>query len=346
MIFKKPTTRRNVPRIAMIGCGAIAERYHLPGLAKIPGALEKAVLVDRSEERCQYMARTFGVERWASNLHDVIDEVDGAIVAVPPAAHFTVCSKLLTRGLPVLCEKPLAETFAEGQAMVALARQHDAPLCVNHTRRVLPAYVEIKRLLDAGELGNLTGIRWEEGCKFDWPAATAFQFRGGARGVLLDTGIHSIDLLCWWLNEAPQLVSCETDSFGGPEAMADVELRHGPCRIVIRLSWLSRLTNRYTIDCEHGTITGSLDHVNRLTITSSNGTRKEIRLRTREETYSDFGARIIANFVNVIAGRATPLISADSVLPALALMNECYDSAARMDMPWLEPSEEGHYAPA
>jgi predicted dehydrogenase len=344
MTLKNSSTRGDMPRIAMIGCGAIAERYHLPGLAKIPGALQSVVLVDRSEERCQHMARAFGIERRASDIRDVIDEIDAAIVAVPPAAHFTVCSELLSRELPVLCEKPLAETFAEGQAMVALAREHDAPLCVNHTRRVLPAYVEIKRLLDAGEIGSLTSIRWEEGCKFDWPAATAFQFRSGARGVLLDTGIHSIDLLCWWLNDAPQLVSCETDSFGGPEAMADLALRRGSCQIVIRLSWLSRLSNRYTIVGERGTITGSLDHVNRLTITSPSGRRKAIRLRTIEETYSDFGARIIANFVEVIADRAKPLVSAESVLPALGLMSECYDTATRMDMPWLEPEEDGQYA--
>ena len=75
------------PRIAMIGCGAIAERYHLPGLAKIPGVIENVLLVDRSSKRTQLMDDRFGVRRQAADISDVINESDGAIVAVPPAWH-------------------------------------------------------------------------------------------------------------------------------------------------------------------------------------------------------------------------------------------------------------------
>ena len=172
--------RVTAPRIAMIGCGAIAERYHLPGLAKLPGVIEHMVLVDRSAERMQLMADRFGIRRQASGLDDVIGEIDGAIVAVPPALHHPICMELLAHGVPVLCEKPLAESPAEGREMVALAKERNVALCVNHTRRMLPAYSEIKRLLDSKAIGELIEIRWEEGCEFDWPAASAFQFRSGA----------------------------------------------------------------------------------------------------------------------------------------------------------------------
>lgn len=330
------------PRIAMIGCGAIAERYHLPGLAKLPGVIENVVLVDRSADRTRAMAEMFGIRREATDVRDVLEDIDGAIVAVPPACHYSVCMELLARDVPVLCEKPLAESTAEGREMVELAKQRNVLLAVNHTRRMLPAYAEIKRVIAAGTIGEIVQIRWEEGCEFDWPAATAFQFRSGARGVLLDTGIHSLDLICWWLGRKPELVSAQTDSYGGPEALAEVELRSGPCTVHIQHSWLSRLANRYAIVGERGTITGMLDYFDRFTVSLPNGQRQERRLRELEHTYNDFGGRIVANFIEVVAGRAEPLIPAESVLPALEVMEKCYEAATRLEMPWIEIEEACH----
>lgn len=323
----------------MIGCGAIAERYHLPGLAKVPGVIPNVVLVDRSAERTGAMAQMFGIQRQVTDVGEIIDEIDGAIVAVPPALHYPICMQLLTRGIPVLCEKPLAESPAEAREMVEAAEKHGTALAVNHTRRMLPAYAEIKRLLDAQAIGSIVEIRWEEGCEFSWPAATAFQFRSGAKGVLLDMGIHSLDLICWWLGKKPEVLSCQTDSYGGPEALAEVALQTNECRVQVKLSWLSRLANRYSIVGERGTISGELDYYDRVTITRPNGQRKVQSLRSVEKTYNDFGCRIIANFVDTVVGRAVPLIPAESVLPALEVMDECYESASRLEMPWVEIEE-------
>jgi predicted dehydrogenase len=343
MVSKSQNTPANVakspPRIAMIGCGAIAERYHLPGLAKVPGVIENVVLVDRSAERTQAMANMFGITRQASDVAEVIDDIDGAIVAVPPALHYPICMQLLTRGIPVLCEKPLAESPTEAREMVEAAAKHSVALAVNHTRRMLPAYAEIRRLVDLQTIGDIVEIRWEEGCEFSWPAATAFQFRSGAKGVMLDTGIHSLDLICWWLEQKPDVVSCQTDSYGGPEALAEIELQTDECHVHVKLSWLSRLANRYSIVGERGTISGELDYYDRLTIATPNGRRTERKLRSTAKSYNDFGCQIIANFIDVIAGRAAPLIPAATVLPALEVMDECYEAATRLEMPWVEIEE-------
>ena len=260
-------------------------------------------------------------------------------MAVPPSLHHSICMQLLSRDVPVLCEKPIAESPSEAAEMVALAKDRGVPLCVNHTRRVLPAYAEIQRIVSAGEIGELVEIRWEEGCEFDWPASSAFHFRSGARGVLLDTGIHSLDLICWWLGQKPDVISCQTDSFGGPEALAEVQLQSRECNVVVKHSWLSRLANRYTLVGERGTITGELDYFDKFTRSTPDGQSKVRRIRSAERTYSDFGRRIIANFIEVIAGKSSPLVPAASVLPALEVMDECYESATRLDMPWLQVEE-------
>jgi predicted dehydrogenase len=227
--------------------------------------------------------------------------------------------------------------------MIHQAAQHGVTLCVNHTRRLYPAYVAIRQLLASGTIGILSEVRYDEGIDFDWPAASGFHFRSGARGVVLDTGIHGLDVICWWLGAKPTLVSSENDSFGGPEAMARIRLRHGDCRAELKLSWLGRLANRFAVVGDRGTIAGRIDVWDRVSVHYRNGRQKHIRLRRCEKTYHQFGERIVQNFINVIAGRAEPLVPAANVLPALELMDQAYRSAKRLPLPWLQPHKEACY---
>jgi predicted dehydrogenase len=331
------------PTIAVIGCGLIAERYHLPALAKNRSAIDRAILVDLDATRTARLAAQFGISRVAEDVASVINEIDAAIVAVPPALHYPICMELLSRGVHVLCEKPLADSAEKGADMVCQAARHGAILCVNHTRRLYPAYATIRRLVDDGALGALSALRYEEGYEFNWPAASAFHFRSGARGVLLDTGIHALDILCWGLGEKPDLVSSENDSFGGPEALARVQLQNGPCRAELKLSWLTRLANRFEIVGERGTIAGRIDVWDRVVIEHHDGRREQIRLRVPERNYDDFGTAMLQNFLDAIAGRAEPLVPGSTVLPALELMDEAYQAARQLPLPWLEPQMERCY---
>jgi predicted dehydrogenase len=328
------------PVIAVIGCGLIAERYHLPGLASNRRALDRAILVDPDAARTARLGELFGVRQRATDVAAVIDEIDAAIVAVPPALHYPVCMELLSRGVHVLCEKPLADSADKAAALVSQAARHGAILCVNHTRRLYPAYATIRRLLADGVIGTLQHLRYEEGYEFNWPAASAFHFRSGARGVLLDTGIHGLDVICWWLGGKPELMSSEDDSFGGPEALARLRLQYGTCRVELKLSWLNRLANRFEIVGDRGTIAGRIDVWDRVLVEHQAGRREEVRLPACERKYDEFGVRMLGNFLEAIAGRAEPLVPACEVLSALELMDEAYSAARRLPMPWLEPQKE------
>jgi predicted dehydrogenase len=135
------------------------------------------------------------------------------------------------------------------------------------------------------------------------------------------------------------LLSSETDSFGGPESLAEIRLQHGNCAIRLKLSWLSQLANQYTIVGREGAIRGSINHPDRVNVTARSGRGKQIRFRHCERNYDEFGRRMVANFVDVIAKRSPPLVPAKAVLPALELLEECYEAATRLPMPWLQPEE-------
>lgn len=322
------------PRIAVIGCGAIAELYHLPALVRIPGIREQLILVDSQMARARAMAEKFSIREIHGDLKPLIGRIDGVVVATPPASHYPICADLLENSIHVLCEKPLAETYDEASRLVQLARAAGVTLSANQTRRMFPTYQRIRQLIAEGTLGELLKIRYHEGIEFCWPAATSHHFAQGAKGAWSDTGIHLLDTICWWLDAQPELVDSYNDSFGGPEAVASVRLRYQQADIDLKVSRLGRLSNRFRIEGTQGTIDAGNEDWRALTIQFHNGRRRRLKLRCSATGYNDFARPLMDNFIRVLRGQSQPLIPAESVLPGVALMEESYTRARRFAMPW------------
>ena len=325
-------------RVGVIGCGAIAEMYHLPALARHSSRVKSIVLVDSDMARARALAVNLPEARVAESHEQIWDDIDAAIVATPPWLHHRIAMPFLARGIHVLCEKPLAESAADARAMIEEARRSGAYLCVNHTRRAFPALRRVKELLDSGAVGECTAIEHTEGARFAWASASGWHFArtNGAKGVLSDVGAHVFDTICWWLDEKPTLISCSTDSFGGPEGVASVVLEHRACAINVKLSWLSRLSNTYRLVGTRGVIEGSIFDWRRLTINADGRGQRHVKVNSDANDYLGFGNVIIDNFLNTISGREAPLAPAAAVLPSLNLIEECYREASRMPMPWVE----------
>ncbi len=329
--------RSRPPRLALIGCGAIAELYHLPALARHPAVLEQLVLVDRNASRLNTVAAKFNVRQRVQDYHEILAQVDGVILAVPHHLHYPIALDFLRQGVPVLCEKPLAESTSEAREMVTTAQQYGVKLAVNHTRRLFPAYIRIKALLDEGALGTLQSIEYIDGEAFTWPTASGFYFNAGTpRGVLLDRGVHGLDTICWWLGAKPRVIASRNDAFGGCEGTAVVALQHAACAIELKLSWLSRLQNRFTIVGDLGSITGGIEEWDRVTVRYHTGKTVTTKLKVPERSYHEFGEKMLDNFLAVIQEDAPPCVPAHAVLPTLELIEECYQTATRFTMPWLE----------
>lgn len=330
----------NAPRIAIIGCGAIAESYHLPAIAKHPSVLDRLVLVDTDEARAQEVASKFDVHNYVCDYHEVLGQVDGAIVAVPHRLHYPISMDFLMKGVHVLCEKPLAESSLEAKELVAQAKKSGVTISVNNTRRLFPAYSRVKELILNQTIGDLVSIKYVDGEIFQWPTASGFYFKKSSpTGVLLDRGAHGLDTICWWLGGKPKVVSSENDSFGGVEGVALLRLEHDGCSVKIKLSWLSKLQNTYRIVGELGMIEGGIEEWARVTIAYESGRTERIKLSSKERVYNDFGNKIVANFIDVVSKGARPLVPASEVILSIELIEECYRTARRFRMPWYEALE-------
>jgi predicted dehydrogenase len=324
--------------VAIIGCGAIAESYHLPALARHAGLMDRAVLIDPELSRARLLAAKFSAALVAESHAAVLNHIDAAIIAAPPWLHYPIAMPLLAHGIHVLCEKPLAESAADAKAMIEQAARSGAYLCVNHTRRALPALRRVKEVLESGAIGECVAIEHAEGGRFNWPSVSGWHFAqaNGARGVLLDQGAHVLDTIFWWLGEKPAVVTCSTDSFGGPEGVASVVLKRGACTIKIKLSWLSKLSNTYRVVGTRGVIEGTTSDWRRLTITTDRGRPRQIKFSSDQGDYLKLGNVIIDNFLDAIGGWAAPLVPGSLALPSIQLIEECYRCVSRMPMPWVE----------
>lgn len=328
------------PRIALIGCGAIAENFHLPALARHTSLSSSLVLCDPSLERAGALGSKFGVTQVEASYRDVLERVDGVIVAVPHHLHESISLECLEAGVQVLCEKPLAETASGVERLVAAAQGAGVSLMVNQTRRLFPSHRRVKEMLDDGRLGPLRRITYTMGEPFEWPAATGSYFgaRGAKKGVLLDTGAHIIDLVTWWMGGEPRLVDYHDDSLGGTEAVAHLDMEGGGCRASVRLSWLSKLSNRFVVEGEKGRLEGGAYDWGVIEHTDASGRKHRIKTSARHETFEDFAARLIDNFVDVLRGRAKPLIEGREVLASVGIIDACYESRKPFAMPWQAPA--------
>ena len=123
-------------RLALIGCGRIAQVAHLPALEKADGVALVAVS-DPSPEVADAVARRYGVASAYTDQSELLADpsVEAVIVAAPDRFHSSIATEALNAGKHVLVEKPLASTVAEGEALVELVAKTGLVLQVGAMKR-------------------------------------------------------------------------------------------------------------------------------------------------------------------------------------------------------------------
>jgi predicted dehydrogenase len=182
-------------RVGLAGCGRVAERFYLPAFARLAtesDALRLAAVADPRAEGRERAAR--GGVRAFSSAAELLESglVDAVVVATPAETHAEVAGLVLRAGLPVLVEKPLARTVAEGETLREAARAAGASLMAGFNRR---HWAPVRTLAAAlREADGAPGVPFRARLVFDtdtsaWAPATQL---GDA---LEDLVSHQLDLL-------------------------------------------------------------------------------------------------------------------------------------------------------
>ncbi|MFC4149646.1 Gfo/Idh/MocA family oxidoreductase [Micromonospora mangrovi] len=184
-------------RVGLLGYGLAGRVFHAPLIAATPGLRLDAV-VTADPQRREQARRDHPDARLvddADQLWRTADTLDLVVVATPNRHHVPLARAALAAGLPVVVDKPLAVTAAEGRALVAEADRLGVPLTVFQNRRWDGDFLTARRLIEAGELGRVLRFesrfeRWRPAIKPGWRESGTADEAGGA---LYDLGAHLVD---------------------------------------------------------------------------------------------------------------------------------------------------------
>jgi D-apiose dehydrogenase len=191
-------------KLVMIGAGYFA-RFQAEAWRRLPDANLTAV-VDSIPGKAREFAAEFNIPNAYTSLDDALAHEQPAFVdiATRPESHLPLVQQATARGLHVICQKPMAPTWDECLAMVQACEAAGVRLLIHENWRWQPWYREVKRLLDAGHLGNPFQISffWRTG---DGRGSEPYQvqpyFRQMPRLLVYETLVHLLDTFRYLFGE-------------------------------------------------------------------------------------------------------------------------------------------------
>lgn len=191
-------------RVGLIGLGEVAE-VHLAAYAEVD-QIEVVAGAEIQVKRLDFMIRKWGFKGY-EDFKVMLDKekLDVVCILTPPRTHQEITEKAAEYGVHVLCEKPIAITFDEAQAMIAKCKKEGVKLCYGSSYRFLSACRKAKEMIDEGLLGNITLLmefyvggrgpqNWHDLGPNHYPSGSP----GGGSMGLVDHGIHLVDVFRWF----------------------------------------------------------------------------------------------------------------------------------------------------
>lgn len=324
-------------RLAIVGCGAVAEVGHIPAACKLKN-VKLVALVDTDIDRAEMLAQRFGVPKAVSSLQNVANDVDVVILATPPHIRPVIAEQAFAAGLHVLCEKPLANTSEECQAILSAATKANRVLAVAHTARFFPNRIHVRSLLKEKFLGKLATVDVEQGDPYSWPTRTGYTVRPDLvpGGVLLNEGVHSLDTLLWWFG-SPLDFEYEDDSLGGIESNARMKIRFAgniSCRL--RLSRTCKLENRIRLEGEAGSLVLPLYDQAEIVITRGGRTVSE-KVAQSNWDFVEVVSEQLQDFAHSIDTERPPRATGEDGLAVVEFIEKCYAAKRQRPLPKVTP---------
>ncbi|HHY82126.1 MAG TPA: Gfo/Idh/MocA family oxidoreductase [Clostridiales bacterium] len=194
-------------RMGVIGCGDITKYMML--LTKIDRSIKFAGFADPDESRARKFAARYKDAGAYKDYSQMIanEKIDAAYIAVPHYLHYPIVKDLISKGIHVLCEKPIVTALDHALELEKLAVEKQVKVGVNYQYRYDHACYRMVQAAHNGDLGRLyygiCNIPWSrEASYFTDSKWHAYKETAGG-GTLLTQGSHALDILLWAFNSEP-----------------------------------------------------------------------------------------------------------------------------------------------
>jgi len=344
-------------RVGIVGCGFIAALHSraLKGIVDA-GLVDAAVVAtcDTDLDRAVAFARAHRAAIATTDSAEVLAAVDAVWICTPTALHRALAEAAASAGVAVFCEKPLAPTLADAEALTEAVVGAGVPHQVGLVLRTAPVFVALRDLLAGGELGRPMAAAFRDDQFFPIQGHYGSSWRADAAiaggGALIEHSIHDLDLLRFLLGEVAD-VSGRTANYAGHEGIEDVAVatlafESGATAGLVSV-WhgvLSRpSTRRLEVFCERGMAWTDDDYTGPLHVETSEGAEaracpapawvEELPVDRRWRSFAGQYAPANRSFLEALARGRPPEPGLDVALVAHGLADAVYRSAREGGMP-------------
>lgn len=349
----------NKLRVAIIGCGGIANGKHLPSLKKLE-QVEMVAFCDIEIKKAEKAAIEYGTPEAAvyKNYKQLLEDesIDVVHVLTPNISHAEISIASMEAGKHVMCEKPMAKTSEEAKLMVETAERTGKKLTIGYNNRFRPDSQYLHNVCKQGDLGEVYYARAHAIRRRAVPTWGVFldeEKQGG--GPLIDIGTHALDLTLWMMNNyKPKSVMGTTyhklgqkkdaaNAWGSwdPEkftvedsAFGFITMENG-ATIVLESSWALNTLDIDEAKCSLSGTVGGADMKDGLRINGENFSKlytTNVELGAggvafydgKAESDSDLEARL---WVESIVNNTDPIVKPAEALVVTQILEAIYESA-------------------
>ncbi len=322
-------------RVAFIGAGTIVQRGHIPSFQRMaslsPNGVETVAICDVNEDRARFVAAETNIPHAFSDYRAMLESAQPnvVVVATPNVFHKEMSIAALEAGAHVLCEKPLALTYADAKAMMDYAAQVGKVLTVGTHYRWTTPMRAAKAQVDANFFGDIYAARtvWQRHAGIPGYGSWFTNKALAGAGSILDIGVHALDRALFLMGYPnPTTVSGSLfANFGtrglglgawgqdifkpGSGALFDVDdmawafvrFDNG-VSLQFQVAWASHLPEQFNTEI-YGTLgAASVGHRDSVELyTLLNGQEAKIQLEVPNDPLGSY-AQLIENFVRYLDG--------------------------------------------
>lgn len=186
-------------KIKGVGIGAgYFSPFQYEAWQRIP-EVEITAMCNRDEVKAKPLMEKYGIQNHYTDYREMIERENPDFVDIitPPETHFEMTRFAADRGIDVICQKPLAPTFEEGEKIVGYAQNAGIRFMVHENWRFQPWHREIKKLIQNREIGGIHFMNWRKRMGDGWGQNAYIPrqpyFRDYPRLIVYENGIHFID---------------------------------------------------------------------------------------------------------------------------------------------------------
>jgi UDP-N-acetylglucosamine 3-dehydrogenase len=340
-------------KVGVIGCGSIAKYRHLPEY-KLNKNVEIVAVCDIVAERAEKIAEEYGAKAF-SDYKEVLklEDIDAISVCLPNYLHAPVSIDALNAGKHVICEKPMATSKEEAEAMINAAKRNDKKLMIAHNQRFVASHQKAKEIIESGKLGKIYSFKTTfghpgpEGWSVDGAGSWFFNKEKAFIGAMGDLGVHKADLMRYLLGEFT-----EVGAFIETNAKQNTDVDDNAVCILrtesgiigtLSASWayMSGGDNSTFIYGEKGTLRLEADPEYSLIEEYRDGSvvyHKLDKIQTNEEG-GQSTSHVINHFVDCIVENKVPLINGEEGMKSLQIILAALESKETKQIVSLQKQE-------